>query len=152
MRLTLWTDYAFRTLIYVGTRGDELSTIAQIAKSFDISKSHLMKIVNKLEQLGYIETVRGRNGGIRLGRPAADVNVGSVVRDTEEELAVIGCLEKVNFCPIERCCVLRGALHEATQAFLRALDGYTLADLLAPRSKLMMRLGLTSTATPAIGR
>src|ERR1700675_2734058 len=134
MRLTLWTDYAFRTMIYVGTKGDELSTIAQIAKSFDISKSHLMKVVNRLEQRGYIKTVRGRNGGIRLGRPAADIRVGSVVRDTEEELAVIGCLEKANFCSIERCCVLRSVLHEATQAFLRTLDGYTLADLLAPRT------------------
>ena len=151
MRLTLWTDYAFRILIYVGTKGEELSTIAQIARSFDVSKSHLMKIVSKLEQLGYIETVRGRSGGIRLGRSAADINVGSVVRDTEEELAIIGCLGRVNFCPIERCCVLRGVLHEATQAFLRTLDGYTLADLLAPRSKLMTRLSFASTAIPVMG-
>jgi len=150
MRLTLWTDYAFRTLIYVGTKGGELSTIAQIAKSFDISKNHLMKIVNRLEQRGYIETVRGRNGGIRLGRPAADIRVGSVVRDTEEELAVIGCLEKANFCAIERCCVLRGVLHEATQAFLRTLDSYTLADLLAPRARLASRLGISSTAPLAL--
>jgi Rrf2 family transcriptional regulator, nitric oxide-sensitive transcriptional repressor len=142
MRLTLWTDYAFRTLIYVAMKGDELSTIADIADSFGISKSHLMKIVNGLEQRGYLETVRGRRGGIRLKRMPADIRVGAVVRDTEEELAVIGCLSESNFCSIERCCVLKGVFHEATQAFLRVLDEYTLADLLLPRSKLLLTLGL----------
>ena len=142
MRLTLWTDYAFRTLIYVGTKGDELSTIAGIAYSFGISKSHLMKIVNGLEQHGYLETIRGRYGGIRLRRMPADIRVGDVVRDTEEDLAVIGCLGESNFCTIERCCVLKGVFHEATQAFLRVLDEYTLSDLMMPRSKLLQSLGL----------
>jgi Rrf2 family nitric oxide-sensitive transcriptional repressor len=142
MRLTLWTDYAFRTLIYVGIKGDELSTIADIADSFGISKSHLMKIVNGLEQRGYLETVRGRNGGIRLKRMPAQVGVGAVVRDTEEDLAVIGCLGESNFCSIERCCVLKSVLREATQAFLRVLDEYTLADLIRPRSRLVQALGL----------
>ena len=93
MRLTLWTDYAFRTLIYIGAKGGGLSTIAEIAESFDISRPHLMKVVNRLGAQGYVDTVRGRNGGIRLARPPAQIRVGAVVRDTEEDLAVMGCLE-----------------------------------------------------------
>jgi Rrf2 family transcriptional regulator, nitric oxide-sensitive transcriptional repressor len=146
MRLTLWTDYALRTLIYVGAKAERLSTIAEIAESFDISKAHLMKVVNKLAQQGYIQTVRGKGGGIRLGRTAGQIGIGSVVRDTEEELAVMGCLSRSGFCRIERCCVLRGALRKATLAFLESLDDYTLADLLAPRAKLVRSLGIASEA------
>jgi Rrf2 family transcriptional regulator, nitric oxide-sensitive transcriptional repressor len=142
MRLTLWTDYALRTLIYVGAKGGRLSTIAEIAESFDVSKTHLMKVVNKLGQQGYVTTVRGKGGGIRLGRPAAEIRVGTMVRETEEDLAVMGCLAETGFCRIEGCCVLRRALREATLAFLQTLDGYTLADLLAPGARLARSLGL----------
>jgi len=144
MHLTLWTDYALRTLIYVGAKGEELSTIAEIAESFDISKSHLMKVVNKLGQQGYIDTVRGKGGGVRLRRPPAEIRVGTVVRETEEDLAVMGCLAASGFCRIEGCCVLRRALRQATVAFLSTLDGYTLADLLAPGAVLVRSLGLRS--------
>jgi Rrf2 family transcriptional regulator, nitric oxide-sensitive transcriptional repressor len=144
MRLTLWTDYALRTLIYVGANGDRLSTIAEIAAGFDISKAHLMKVVNKLGQQGYLATIRGKGGGIKLARPPAEIGVGAVVRDTEEDLAVIGCLAETGFCRIEGCCVLRQALREATLAFLHTLDGYTLADLLAPRARLARSLGLAT--------
>jgi len=142
MRLTLWTDYALRTLIYVGAKGERLSTIPEIAASFEISKTHLMKIVNKLGQQGYIETVRGKGGGIRLGRSPGQIRIGVVVRETEEHLAVMGCLAESGFCRIEGCCVLRHALHEATRAFLETLDDYTLADLLAPGARLADSLGL----------
>jgi Rrf2 family transcriptional regulator, nitric oxide-sensitive transcriptional repressor len=142
MRLTLWTDYALRTLIYVGAKGGRLATIAEIAESFDISKTHLMKVVNRLGQQGYIDTIRGKGGGIRLVRPPGEIRVGAVVRETEEELAVMGCLAETGFCRIEGCCVLRHALREATLAFLRTLDGYTLADLLAPGARLVRSLGL----------
>ena len=142
MHLTLGTDYALRTLIYVGAKGEELSTIAEIAGSFGISKTHLMKVVNKLGQQGYIDTVRGKGGGIRLRLPPAEIRVGTVVRETEEDLAVMGCLSERGFCRIEGCCVLRRALHQATVAFLRTLDGYTLADLLAPGVTLVRSLGL----------
>ena len=114
MRLTLWTDYALRTLIYVGAKGGRLATIAEIAESFDISKTHLMKVVNRLGQQGYIDTIRGKGGGIRLARPPAEIGVGAVVRETEEDLAVMGCLGETGFCRIEGCCVLRHALREAT--------------------------------------
>jgi Rrf2 family transcriptional regulator, nitric oxide-sensitive transcriptional repressor len=142
MHLTLWTDYALRTLIYVGAKGEELSTIAEIAESFGISKAHLMKVVNKLGQQGYIDTVRGKGGGIRLCRSPGEIRVGAVVRETEEDLAVMGCLSERGFCRIEGCCVLRRALRQATAAFLRTLDEYTLADLLAPRASLVRSLGL----------
>ncbi len=153
MHLTLWTDYALRTLIYVGAKDGRLSTIAEIAESFGVSRTHLMKVVNQLGQQGYIETVRGKGGGIRLGRKPAEIVVGALVRDTEEDLAVMGCLSDsrtgTGFCRIEGCCVLRRALGEATLAFLRTLDGYTLADLLAPGARLARSLGLSSELRPS---
>jgi Rrf2 family nitric oxide-sensitive transcriptional repressor len=148
MRLTLWTDYALRTLIYVGAKGARLSTIAEIAESFDISKTHLMKVVNRLGQQGYIDTIRGKGGGMRLARPPAEIRVGAIVRETEEDLAVMGCLAETGFCRIEGCCVLRRALREATLAFLQTLDGYTLADLLAPGARLVRALGLAPEMRP----
>jgi Rrf2 family transcriptional regulator, nitric oxide-sensitive transcriptional repressor len=136
MRLTLYTDFALRTLIQVGLNDGKLTTINDIARSFGISKQHLMKVVNRLSQMGYVEAVRGRNGGIRLIHEPRRINIGQVVRDTEDRLDVIGCLEHKNYCPIERVCVLRGALRDATQAFLAILDTYTLADLIKPHKAL----------------
>jgi Rrf2 family nitric oxide-sensitive transcriptional repressor len=144
MRLTLWTDYALRTLIHVGAKEGELATIAEIARTFGVSRAHLMKVASQLGQLGYLETVRGRGGGLRLRRPPAEIVVGQVVRQTEDDLAVMGCLDHAGFCRIEECCVLRLALRRATEAFLATLDGYTLADLLAPRTRLAQSLGLTA--------
>ncbi len=149
MRLTLGTDFALRTLIYVGTQGERLATIAEIAQTFGISKTHLMKVVNRLGQQGYLEPVRGKGGGLRLGRSPDRINLGAIVRETEEDLAVMGCLAEKDFCRIEGCCVLRRALREATDAFLRTLDRYTLADLLLPRAKLARSLGLVPEGRPA---
>jgi Rrf2 family nitric oxide-sensitive transcriptional repressor len=148
MRLTLHTDYALRVLIQVAIANGTLITINDVAESFDISKQHLMKVVNALSQNGYLETVRGRGGGIRLRRPPRDINVGQVVRQTEDKLEVIGCLERRGYCRIERVCVLRGALHDAAQAFIAVLDGYTLADLIKPQRALSLLL-LDQHATPA---
>ena len=136
MRLTLQTDYALRVLIHVGLNDGNLTTINDIAETFDISKAHLMKVVNHLSQIGYLDTVRGRNGGIRLMREPRHIKIGQVVRDTEEQLDVIGCLERRGYCCIERVCVLRSALRDATGAFLAVLDTYTLADLIKPRKPL----------------
>jgi Rrf2 family transcriptional regulator, nitric oxide-sensitive transcriptional repressor len=149
MRLTLWTDYALRTLIYVGANDGRLATIGEISECFGVSKAHLMKVVNQLGRHGYLETVRGKGGGIRLGRRPGEIVVGEVVRDTEDDLAVIGCLTKSGFCRIEGCCVLRRALHEATLAFLCILDGYTLADLLPPGAGLARDLGLIANVPGA---
>lgn len=142
MRLTLHTDFALRVLIQVGLNDGALTKISDVAKSFGISKNHLMKVVHDLGQKGYLDTVRGRNGGIRLTRKPRDINIGQVVRDTEDELAVLGCLNQTNYCRIERVCVLRGAVRNATNAFLAVLDGYTLADLIKPRKALSNLLAL----------
>ena len=99
VRLTLHTDFALRVLIQVGLNDGKLTTINDIAQTFDISKAHLMKVVNDLSQKGYLDTVRGRNGGIRLMREARDINIGQVVRDTENQLNVIGCLESQRLLP-----------------------------------------------------
>ena len=133
MRVTLHTDFALRVLIHVAIADGKLITISDIAESFDISKQHLMKVVSDLGQKGYLDTVRGRGGGIRLRRQPRDINIGQVVRDTEDQLDVIGCLEHKGYCAIERVCVLRGALRNATEAFLAVLDGHTLADLIKPQ-------------------
>jgi Rrf2 family nitric oxide-sensitive transcriptional repressor len=136
MRLTLHTDFALRVLIQVGLNDGKLTRIKEIAQTFDISKASLMKVVNDLSQKGYLDTLRGRNGGIRLTRKPRDINIGQVVRDTENQLSVIGCLERKGYCPIERVCVLRGALRNATEAFLAVLDAHTLADLIKPQQAL----------------
>jgi Rrf2 family transcriptional regulator, nitric oxide-sensitive transcriptional repressor len=136
MRITLYSDFALRTLIQVGLNDGKLTKINDIARSFGISKHHLMKVVNHLNQEGYLDTVRGRNGGIRLMREPRHINIGQVVRDTEDQLNVIGCLERKGYCPIERVCVLRGALRDATRAFLAVLDTYSLADLIKPQKVL----------------
>ena len=146
MRLTLHTDYALRVLIHVAIADGKLITISAIAESFDISKQHLMKVVSDLSQKGYLDTVRGRKGGIRLRRPPRDINIGQVVRATEDKLDVIGCLGRSGYCPIERVCVLRGVLHDAIQAFLAVLDGYTLADLIKPQKALSSLLLLDQLA------
>jgi len=143
MRLTLHTDYALRVLMYVGIKGDPLSTIPEIVEHFDISRGHVMKVVHHLGRLGYLETIRGKGGGLRLARKPSQINVGAVVRDMEEELAVLGCLQgNEGYCRIEQCCVLRSALRDATNAFLAALDRYTLADLIKPRRSLSRSLAL----------
>jgi Rrf2 family nitric oxide-sensitive transcriptional repressor len=143
MRLTLHTDFALRVLMYVGVKGESLSTIPEIVEHFDISRGHVMKVVHHLGQLGYLETIRGKHGGIRLARIPAHINVGSVVRDMEEELGVLGCLQgNDGYCRIEECCVLRCALRDATHAFLATLDRYTLADLIRPQRALSRLLAL----------
>ena len=135
MRFTLYTDFALRTLIQVALNDGKLTTINDIARSFGISKQHLTKVVSDLGQRGYVDTVRGRGGGIRLRRLPRDINIGQVVREIEDG-NVIGCLAARGYCPIERVCVLRNALRDATQAFFGVLDTYSLADLIRPKKAL----------------
>jgi Rrf2 family transcriptional regulator, nitric oxide-sensitive transcriptional repressor len=149
MRLTLQTDYALRVLLYVGLKRDELATVAEIVRHFDISKGHVMKVVHRLAQLGYVQTLRGKKGGIRLARDPRAITAGSVVRDVEAELGVLGCLqERSGYCRIEECCALRSALREATSAFLATLDRYTLADLMEPRQALSRLLQINIADAP----
>lgn len=147
MRLTLHTDYSLRVLMFAALKGDRLSTIVEIAEHFDVSRTHLMKVVNDLGRAGYLNTVRGKGGGFRLAKKPAQIKVGAVVRDLEEELGVIGCMQQSDYCPIEEACVLRGALGEAMAAFLAALDRYTLADLVKPRKPLARLLDFDTALT-----
>jgi Rrf2 family transcriptional regulator, nitric oxide-sensitive transcriptional repressor len=146
MRLTLHTDYALRVLLYAGLKRGTLCTIPELVRNFDISRGHLMKVVHRLAQKGYLQTMRGKNGGMRLARGASEINVGAVVRDMEQELGVLGCLQKeAGYCRIEECCALRSALREATDAFLATLDRFTIADLLQPRQRLTRLLQISDT-------
>ncbi|MFK5595909.1 Rrf2 family transcriptional regulator [Methylobacterium sp. HMF5984] len=129
MRLTRYTDYALRTLIYVGLHEPRQSSIAEIARAYGISESHLTKVVHQLGRLGLIRTIRGRGGGMRLAKSPAEIVVGVVVRQTEEDLALVECFAGGS-CLITAPCRLRRALGEALLAFLAVLDRYTLADLL----------------------
>lgn len=137
MRLTAFTDYCLRVLIYVGSKQEGLSTITEISESYSISRNHLMKVVYRLGQLGYLETVRGKNGGLRLGcRPEA-VPLGRLIEQTEEDWTLVECFEPGNRnCRIGSVCVLRDAFGEALDAFLSTLNRYTLADLLEPQTQL----------------
>ncbi len=132
MKLTRYTDYAMRVVIHLGTHDDRLSSIAEIATAYGISHNHLMKVVQDLGKAGHVETVRGRNGGIRLGRPPAEINLGALVRHTEAGFDLVDCEN----CLIAPACGLPGVLAEATRAFLAVLDKYTVADLLGRRNAL----------------
>ncbi len=137
MRLTTYTDYALRVLMYLGLRGDELSTIQEIAEQYGISKNHLMKLVHVLGRLGYVETIRGKNGGLRLARRPEAITVGEIIRRMEPDMALVECFRTTDVhCRIVRTCILQNALGEALSRFLETLDGYTLADLLAPAEDL----------------
>jgi Rrf2 family nitric oxide-sensitive transcriptional repressor len=136
MRLTLYTDYAMRVLLYLAARPDRLCSIAEIAQTYGISRNHLMKVVNDLAKAGYVTSLRGRSGGIRLGRAPDDINVGAVVRHTEDGFELADC----GACLIAPACGLSGALAEALGAFMAVLDGYALADLIARPGNLHMRL------------
>jgi Rrf2 family transcriptional regulator, nitric oxide-sensitive transcriptional repressor len=142
MRLTFSTDYALRLLMLVGLEMDRLVTIEEVADRFGISKNHLMKVAYRLGQAGYLETVRGRKGGLRLGKVPSQIVVGEVVRQMEPDFAVVECQNPTGYCRITPCCTLRSAMREAVQAFLAKLDQYTLEDLLRPKSKLRHLLGV----------
>ena len=145
MRLTVYTDYALRVLIYIAVKPNGSATIAEIAVAFGISRAHLMKVAHRLGIDGFIGTVRGRGGGLRLAYPAQDIGVGDVIRATEPDLALAPCFDPINAdCAILPTCVLRRALHEARSRFFDVLDGYTIADLARPGSSLRRSLGLPS--------
>lgn len=135
MRVTRYTDYALRVLIFLGLKGEELSTIKEIADSYGISKNHLMKVVHHLQQTGYIDTIRGKHGGMRLRLSPEQINVGALVRQTEQDLNIVECFGPDNTCVITPSCELKFVLNDALKAFLSVLDGYTLADLLGSQHR-----------------
>jgi len=135
MRLTQWTDYTLRVLMYcAASQGrPQPVTITEIADSHGISRSHLTKIVQDLAAKGWLETTRGRGGGMRLLKPAEEIGLGEVVRATETDFAMVECFEPtLNQCRLSQHCHLKSVLAKATRSYLAVLDGVTLADLVAP--------------------
>ncbi|MBU0904088.1 MAG: Rrf2 family transcriptional regulator [Planococcaceae bacterium] len=138
MRLTMYTDFSLRVLMYVGSKErSQLSTIQEISTAYGISKNHLMKVTYELGKHGYIETVRGRGGGIRLAHDPININVGEVVKKMEDDFYLVECFNCAsNRCVITPVCKLRNVLHEALTAYLSVLDAYTLQDLLVNKEEL----------------
>ncbi len=143
MQLTAYTDYSLRVLMYLAVREDRLVTISEMASVYDISKNHLMKIVHQLGQEGFVETVRGRGGGLRLGQSPKRVKLGHVVRQMEPHFNIVECFApSTNHCPITSVCSLSHILDEARDAFLAVLDRYTLDDIIQDKEALTQLLQL----------
>jgi len=138
MRLNQASDFALRVLMFVACNDSELSKINDISRRYNISRAHLMKIVNKLAQAGLLQTVRGRNGGLRLNRPPRDISVGDVVRVIEEDFALVECMRgpENNKCIITPACRLAGIIDQALKEFMAVLDQHTLADITQNRNEL----------------
>ena len=132
MRLTMMSDYAMRLLMYVGQRPERLCTIAEVARSYDISEAHLTKITHQLALAGWLETVRGKGGGMRLAASPQKIGLGAVVRRMEPDFTLVECLASDPTCQLASSCHLTGIISGALNSFMQYLDRYTLADLLAP--------------------
>lgn len=144
MNLTKFTDYSLRTLVYLGLREDETraTPAAEIADAYGISHQHLVKVVQHLVKSGYLHSTRGRSGGLRLAQPAKDINVGQVVRATED-FSILECFERESSdCVITNACRLRAVLRTALRSFLAELDRHTLADVLSQPEQLRELLSL----------
>lgn len=135
MRLTHWSDYSLRVLMYCAACAQRVkpATISEIAEAHGISRSHLTKIVMTLSSMGLLETTRGRGGGLRLLKPAQAIVLGDVIRQTETDFTLVECFDSEhNTCRLDGYCRLKGALRQAMDSYLAVLDGVTLADLIAP--------------------
>jgi Rrf2 family nitric oxide-sensitive transcriptional repressor len=141
MHLTRFTDNALRCLTYLALHPGTTVTVGEIARRMALSEDHLVKVVQRLAHLGYVETMRGRGGGVRMIRTPENINIGEVVRETEESFRLVECFDPAsNTCPIAPACTLASALHEALSAFHRVLDHYTLADLAKSPRRLVKLL------------
>jgi Rrf2 family nitric oxide-sensitive transcriptional repressor len=132
MQLTSFTDYSLRVLLYAAARPGTRCLTADVATSFGISRHHIVKVVNELQHLGYLDTTRGREGGFTLAVPPERVRLGDLVRRTEGTMTLVECFDRdTNACPLARACGLKGVLRQAFDAFLAVLDRHSLADLVA---------------------
>ena len=138
MQLTQYTDYSLRVLIYLSQKPQgDLATITEISDFYGISRNHLVKVVHNLATTGFINTLRGKYGGMQLARPAAEIGIGEVVRKTEPNMDIAECFNLTNHsCVISNMCFLKKILDEARTKFLQTLDGYTIADTLIPQNDL----------------
>jgi Rrf2 family nitric oxide-sensitive transcriptional repressor len=141
MRMTLHTDYALRMLIYVAMRHDRSCTVSDVAEAYGLSRNHLLKVALMLRRLGFIDTARGRKGGIRLARTPDSINIGPLVRSTKEDFSLVECMQSGN-CAISPACRLKGIFGEALDAYLAVLDKYTLADITRNRRALRSLLDI----------
>lgn len=150
MRLTLHTDFALRLLMLLALENDRLHTIEEVARRYRISRDHLKKVAQTLTQEGFVESLRGRGGGLRLARPAVQINLGAVVRKTEDSLILVECFDPSRSnCAIAPACGLRSPLEEALTAFFVVLDRYSLADMIAnPVASKRMRRLLAEAKSP----
>jgi Rrf2 family nitric oxide-sensitive transcriptional repressor len=152
MRLTAFTDYSLRVLIYLAAQPGQRATIAEVAEAFGVKENHLTKVVHFLGRAGLLSNVRGKGGGLDLARPPAQIVVGQVVRQTEGAAMPAECFaEDHGHCRITRLCRLRGVLGEAVDAFYAALDRYTLADLVRNRQALSRVLFAAGASAAAPG-
>jgi Rrf2 family nitric oxide-sensitive transcriptional repressor len=153
MKLTAFTDYSLRVLIYLAAQPGQRATIAEIATAFDVSEHHLTKVVHFLGKAGWLANVRGKGGGLALGELPEAIGVGAVVRQTEGQAVVAECFgEEGGNCCIAPVCHLRGVLGEAVSAFYGVLDRYTLADLVKNRKQLASILFVDRAPRPAAPR
>lgn len=151
MQLTRFTDYALRTLIYLALNRDRLVIIAEIAKVYRVPENHLMKIVHRLAQHGYIETQRGKGGGMRLARQPDAIQIGKVVRHTEENMDIAECFDPhKRDCPMLPECILKSALISARMSFLDQLDAYTVADLIANKKPTQSVIKIARTKKKSV--
>jgi len=144
MKLTRFTDYSLRVLIYLGLKDGERVTIREISDAYGISRNHLMKVVSLLTRMGYLDARRGPGGGIALSRPPVEIILADVVRDMEDDLNLVECFCVGGTCVIKPMCKLKTALNQALAAYLDTLERYTLLDLLKPRNQLVEALGMTA--------
>jgi Rrf2 family nitric oxide-sensitive transcriptional repressor len=155
MQLTLFSDYSLRIALYLASHPDRLCSVDEISRAYGISRAHLVKVVQRLTELGVVSSTRGRGGGLRLARAPEDVNVGALVRATEPHFDVVECFDpKTNTCPIAPACGLKGTLMRARKAFLDVLDEQVLADYLPRRERLvaLWAPALRRAASPAASR
>lgn len=130
MQLTQQTDYAFKTMIYVASYPDRLVNISEIANYYTISRSHLTKVIAKLNKHGYLTSIRGNQGGLKLGQNPLNINLGQLVRDFEE-FSLIECFSSTNQCQVTPQCRIKRIMQDALKSFLQVLDGYCLADIIS---------------------
>jgi Rrf2 family nitric oxide-sensitive transcriptional repressor len=151
MRLTTFSDYSMRVIMYLGLQHGQLVTISDIAQAYNISGNHLTKVVHQLAQRGYVETVRGKGGGLRLVRDPKTINIGEMIRDSEGDSGLLPCLDTDGTCCIQPACKLMGMLREAQVALFAVLDKYTLADLLlqeVPLTRILMHSRPVASIAP----
>lgn len=156
MRLTLYTDYSLRVLIYLAAHPGRMVATEEISRAYGISSNHLVKVVNNLGHAGFVLLKRGRSGGIRLAREPREINVGAVARAAEPDFHIVECFDpEANTCPIAPVCGLKSPLHEASRAFLAVLDKYSLDDLVGTRRRKLYQESFLSVekepATPKAG-